>query len=347
MTRQEEVFMKTIMLVDDEENFVESLVEGFKNYQDKFRVVTASNGKEAIEKLEKSEKGIDLLITDIRMPVLDGFGLLAHVFNKYPDLPVVVMTAYGTPELEKKLRGFGEITYLEKPIDFENLVEIIQFELEQSARGYLHGITLAGFLQIVEIERKSGALLVVSEEKQGYIYFSRGNVINAKTGELEGEQAFYEILSWDDVEIEVQKLPRNIPVKIKRSLTGLVMEAMKVKDESKLQDESSAADVLFSSFSDLEGLKSMFVFDLQNYEVLKSSPNSEKFQKIRSFLIKMFQLIASSFGQEEVDYLLFDDNKEMSFLVFEFKEIGCGLVVERGYLGRVIYKIHDLKDNAS
>jgi CheY-like chemotaxis protein len=52
-------------------------------------------GKEAVQILDAT--GVDLVVTDLRMPKMDGFELLAHMSGNYPDIPVIVMTAYGTP----------------------------------------------------------------------------------------------------------------------------------------------------------------------------------------------------------------------------------------------------------
>ncbi|MCS6873981.1 MAG: response regulator [Pyrinomonadaceae bacterium] len=336
--------MRNILIVDDEKAFLQSLVEGLKNYQDKFTVLTASNGKEAIERLSKQK--VDLLVTDIKMPVLDGFGLLAHVLNNFPDMPVIVMTAYGTPDLEREIKATVKgVVYLEKPIDFDLLVQTIQSELDQFAEGYLSGITLASFLQIVEIERKSGALFVSSASgKKGHIYFSKGKIINAKTMELDGEKAFYEIMSWEEVEIEVQKLPKDISVKIKSSLQNLLMEAMRIKDESSPEGSGLLHESLFSTFSKLNELKGFFTWNLADNRLIKSYVEEAKFEGLRSFLLETLEVFQNCERncEDELEYILFCGER-LCLIVFIIKGLACGMIIEKKGLGKVIYKMTDFR----
>jgi CheY-like chemotaxis protein len=92
------IVVKKVLIVDDEKPFLLSLADGLGAYAKDFEVVTASNGKEAVKVLNSS--GVDLVVTDLRMPKMDGFELLAHMSGTYPGIPVIVMTAYGTPAIE-------------------------------------------------------------------------------------------------------------------------------------------------------------------------------------------------------------------------------------------------------
>src|SRR5689334_2972162 len=116
--------MKKVLIVDDEELFLASLTEGLSAYADEFAVITATNGKHAIEVL--TEQQIDLVVTDLKMPVMDGFQLLAQMVSNYVDVPVIVMTAFGTPDIEDRLTEFNTFGYLEKPIEFQMLADKIR-----------------------------------------------------------------------------------------------------------------------------------------------------------------------------------------------------------------------------
>lgn len=130
--------MKTVLIVDDEELFLASLTDGLSAYADEFAVITATNGKHAIEVL--TAQPIALVVTDLKMPEMDGFQLLAQIVNSQVNMPVIVMTAFGTPDIEDRLTDnvFG---YLEKPIDFQVLAGKIRRGLMQTAWGYSHSIT--------------------------------------------------------------------------------------------------------------------------------------------------------------------------------------------------------------
>lgn len=89
---------KTVLLVDDETPFILSLTTGLDNYRSKYNILTAKNGKHAVRILESSS--VDLVVTDLRMPEMDGFELLAHMSAHFPSIPAIVMSAFGTQEIK-------------------------------------------------------------------------------------------------------------------------------------------------------------------------------------------------------------------------------------------------------
>ena len=88
--------VKTVLIVDDEKLFLASLEEGLQFFADEFRVITALNGKKALDQLHKND--VDLVVTDLKMPEMDGYQLLTEMIKGYPHIPVIVMTAFGTPK---------------------------------------------------------------------------------------------------------------------------------------------------------------------------------------------------------------------------------------------------------
>ena len=116
--------MKKILIVDDESNFLLSLEDGLKEFSESFSIATAHNGKEAVAVMEKEE--VSLVITDIKMPDMDGFELLAHLSAGHADIPVIVMTAFGSSEIEERLDSMGAFQYIEKPIDPKLIIQQIK-----------------------------------------------------------------------------------------------------------------------------------------------------------------------------------------------------------------------------
>ncbi|OGP90076.1 MAG: hypothetical protein A2031_05120 [Deltaproteobacteria bacterium RBG_19FT_COMBO_43_11] len=112
-----------VLIVDDEESFVLSLAEGLSVYRKFFNLRTAPNGAEAVKVLKLSP--IDLVITDLSMPKMDGFELLAYMNRNYPKIPVILMTAYGTPKIEEIVSNMGIFRYLEKPLDINAIADNI------------------------------------------------------------------------------------------------------------------------------------------------------------------------------------------------------------------------------
>jgi len=226
--------MKRVLIVDDEKLFLASLTEGLSAYADEFVVVTADNGEQAIE-VFKSQP-IDMVVTDLKMPVMDGLQLLAYLMGNNPTIPVILMTAFSTPDTVDQIAKFDIFGYMEKPIDYQALAAKIRSGLEQTASGHIQGITLFGFLQLLQIERKTCSLEIKSGEKIGILYFSAGELFNATFDNLEGEEAAYQILSWENTEIRINNAVRKEKRLIQMPLSNLLMNAAQMKDENSLDD---------------------------------------------------------------------------------------------------------------
>lgn len=228
MTEQSE--QQTVLIVDDEKTFLLSLKDGLRVHAEKFRVLTAESGKEAVSLLRALP--VDLLITDLKMPEMDGFELLAWVTREHPDLPVIVMTAFGTPEIESRLAEIEALQYLEKPLALADLENAIFTALKAKAHSYIRGITLATFLQLMHMERKTCTLKIRLGEKYGYLYLKGGELLDAECGALRGEDAAYEIMGWDDAEIEMDTTCRRQERVIRLGLEHLLIDAFRKKDEN-------------------------------------------------------------------------------------------------------------------
>jgi two-component system NtrC family response regulator/two-component system response regulator AtoC len=111
-----------VLFVDDEEEFVQLLAERAR--LQKLGAEIALDGSEALAKL--GEKLPDVMILDFQLADIDGLTVLSQVKQKYPDVQVIMLTAKGNPEIEKKSREAGAFDYLEKPVDFIKLRKIIE-----------------------------------------------------------------------------------------------------------------------------------------------------------------------------------------------------------------------------
>ena len=67
---------------------------------------------------------IALLVTDLRMPKMDGITLIAHTHNQYPEVPVIVMTAFGSPQIEKQVKDLGFSITWKSPSALKNSATI-------------------------------------------------------------------------------------------------------------------------------------------------------------------------------------------------------------------------------
>ena len=125
--------IKKVLLVDDDYEMLLVLKEGIEKYRDSFSILLASNGRDAVESLRKNV--ISLVVTDLKMPGMDGFQLLAHIMEHYPDIPVIIITGYSTPEMETMARKGGAVGYIAKPFLIENLARQIMTALRKESEG--------------------------------------------------------------------------------------------------------------------------------------------------------------------------------------------------------------------
>lgn len=121
---QKTLRVREVLIVDDEEPLLLTIAEGLSIYKKYFNLLTATNGADAVKVL-KSSPGIDLVVTDLSMPKMDGFELLAYMNRNYPKIPVILMTAFGTPKIEEIVSSMGIFRYLEKPLDINSIAENI------------------------------------------------------------------------------------------------------------------------------------------------------------------------------------------------------------------------------
>lgn len=119
-----------ILIVDDEENARTALAELL--YDEGYRVDTAADGLEALAKLDELDP--DVLVTDLKMPGLSGFELMAKARARDPQCAVIVMTAFSGADALVQATSLGAADCLAKPVNVEELMRVVRRELERKRR---------------------------------------------------------------------------------------------------------------------------------------------------------------------------------------------------------------------
>ena len=118
------ISMKDILLVDDEAQFLESLADGLKSICGRHcNIITAQNGRKAIEMLRNVQ--VDVVVTDLNMPVMNGFELIGYLKQHHPSISVIVMTAITTVDSESMAHDHTVKYVAEKPIDLKDIADRI------------------------------------------------------------------------------------------------------------------------------------------------------------------------------------------------------------------------------
>ncbi|MGI9570296.1 MAG: sigma-54-dependent transcriptional regulator, partial [Desulfobulbia bacterium] len=138
--------MHSILIIDDEPNYLIVLSELLRD--EGYEVFTAENGAKGVEAIQNTD--LDLVITDMQMPEMDGMQLLDHVKKENPDLPVIVITAYAEVEKAVAAMQAGAFNYLAKPFSNEELLVNIKKAVQ------VHALAMENIRLRSEIKGKSG-----------------------------------------------------------------------------------------------------------------------------------------------------------------------------------------------
>ena len=304
--------MKNVLIVDDEETLLLIIESRFEDYKDQFKVLTACNGKEAIDILESNV--VDFVITDLNMPILDGIELLAHMSANYPTTPAIAMTAFSTPDVEAKLEKMGTLRIMDKPVDLDVLAHTV---LEGLARSYQGGtlscVSVSNFLQLINMEEKTCLVEAHSEgQKRGFFNFHQGELFDATCGDLKGEAACYEMIAWDNVQLYIKDPPKEKPKRrIKQKILSLVLEGLRLKDEAAIGEaekssepkpdpEQTEAYAIDELNQELESLKQEAVQENKKEPPARQKPVKIVGQEQVEFIGRIFKIINSPRRHEEL-----------------------------------------------
>ncbi len=232
--------MDRIMIVEDNPVLLKILQSGMRKYENRFVTITAKDGEEAIQILQAEP--ISLLVTDLQMPKVDGLTLLAYMNEHHPEIPCVVMSAHGTPQIKEKI-GRDVLRFIEKPFAIDELIETILPALENDQPGgTLNGISIANFLQMIHMEQKTCLLEIeIPDGRTGYFYFEEGILFDAVFDDLQGEEAALTLIPNERARIRFKNLAKGtkkVTRRIGKDLMPLLMDAMRLKDESNFSNQA-------------------------------------------------------------------------------------------------------------
>jgi CheY-like chemotaxis protein len=116
----------SILVVDDEPDVADLFRQRFRreSRQGTYVMHFATSGTEALDRLaEEIQPALVAVLSDINMPGMDGPELLGEIKQRRPDLPVMMVTAYGDEERRRRARELGAFEFITKPLDFDRLKE--------------------------------------------------------------------------------------------------------------------------------------------------------------------------------------------------------------------------------
>ena len=94
-----------------------------------YKVLTANNGEEALERLARDEEQIALVISDVVMPLMDGPTMVREARKTHPDVPILFMSGYAEEQLRKSI-DIANVAFLPKPFSVQELAEAVRRVLD-------------------------------------------------------------------------------------------------------------------------------------------------------------------------------------------------------------------------
>ena len=244
--------MKRVLVVDDEEDMLWMLQRNLNKGMSEVEILAASSGEEALSVL--SDKAVNLVITDINMPGMNGLDLLIEVNNRYPDTGVIIMTAYPSNAYEREAMMSGSLRFVEKPFDINDMREIVKEALKSADgfQGTIDGIDLMDIVQFNGLSQATAALKVTTADQEGMIFFKKGEVVHAMCDQTTGEEAFFKVLEFQGGTLQNIRGVEAPIESIDKSLESLLFEAA-VRNDEDIEDAAAVtADKPSATLEDLD-----------------------------------------------------------------------------------------------
>lgn len=222
---------RTVLLVEDDEATRRLYQRSLPLQLPEFHLETVAHGGEAVAVL--AARPVEVLVTDLHMPVMDGFQLLAHVRERHANLGVVVLSSLPPEEVARAAPSLATYRRVAKPVSPAALAEHVRAAAAERVRGHIAAAPLAPLLQLLQLERSTCALLLRSGARKGRLHFRAGELVNAYAFELdaEGEDAARYLLSWDRASVDFERSLHNHVRTVHTPLEELLLDVAREQDE--------------------------------------------------------------------------------------------------------------------
>jgi CheY-like chemotaxis protein len=226
-----------ILFVDDDPDFLAMIQDFFATLgRQIWQIHCATSADQALEFLKVRK--MDLVVTDVNMPMLDGIQFL-HILNRsHPDLKKAVITANATEDKRSACLAEGAELFIEKPHSpeglksiFVMLEELITWTPREGFQGVLRRVGLPDVIQMECLGRNSSILEIHNLKLRGRVYIEDGRIIHAQAGDAAGEAAFYKLLAIPSGEFQLHPFALPPQRTIEGQWESLLMEAARVRDE--------------------------------------------------------------------------------------------------------------------
>lgn len=232
--------VRKVLFVDDDQILQLAIEKRLSAYRDQFSIVLANDGFDALKKL--AETPVSVICMDLMMPRMDGMGLHSNVRERYPDIPIIIISGMKEENAKHLAGADGVVGYFKKPFDADELGKKIVSILQDEARsGTMHNVSPTMFMQLMEMEGKTCTIRMIDNNtgEGGILYLLDGQLLDARVGDKKAMDAAYHVFSWDEVTVYFRNECEVQENRINSELQSIIMGALAAKDEL---DESSSGD---------------------------------------------------------------------------------------------------------
>jgi DNA-binding response OmpR family regulator len=210
-------------------------------------VTTAKESADAL--LKAIDDPPDLIVADYSLPGMDGRQLFERLRSRSQTSRSAMILAASKHDISEKLKVIEDRVedFLEKPFFIKDATARIKRVIDKialekmtrnaSANGHLRGsleqMNVVDLLQSMELSRKTCALTLTSDDQRCEMYFVEGQIQHARYGGVSGDDAVYQVLSWDSGNFEINFNGRTTEHTTTKSTQGLLMEGLRLLDEAR------------------------------------------------------------------------------------------------------------------
>src|SRR6266536_1834227 len=243
-----------ILLVDDNPMVMGMLREALAPFV--AQITTATDGADAL--LKAVDDPPDLLVSDYHMPGMDGRQLVDKLRSRPGTQGTAVVILATKSEISEKLAQQEHLAddFVEKPFFLKDAIRRIKRVIDRIAleklaktapsdgvlRGNLSQMNVIDLVQSLEMGRKSCALTLTNQKDKCEMYFVEGQVTHAAYGSLMGDVAVFKVLSWTAGNFQINFESKTSQQTTTLNTQGLLMEGLRMLDESKRDEGGSAAE---------------------------------------------------------------------------------------------------------
>ena len=229
--------VKRILFVDDDVEYLGVISELWKAWsKERWEAFTATKMDEVFAVIRRTS--LDLIVIDLKMPVVDGLQLLQLLHRRFPNLQKVIWTGETTDAKRAACLASGAELCLHKPrtpdenaMVFAAFTELTRWQPESGFHGVLRQVGLSDVIQIECLSGNSSVLEVSGGSQRGFIFIKSGRIIHALMTRWKGEEALNRILALNGGEFSLKAYNEPPEITIDAGWESLLMEAARVRDE--------------------------------------------------------------------------------------------------------------------